>query len=80
MTAEIREVERDDALGVAGEVFHVNGERRLQINPEPLRVVTDEEHAQWWRNFRPQGPEASRRVWVALGGDPDVWDAEHIQE
>lgn len=49
---------------------------RLEVNPEPLRVVPeDERHGAAVGTPLPR--DRQRAVWVALGGDPDVWDAEH---
>lgn len=51
--------------------------RRLQANPEPLRVVSAEERAQWWRTWPKRTRAEQRATWVRLGGDPAEWDAEH---
>lgn len=49
--------------------------RRLQINPEPLRLVPAGER--WMSGLNKITRETNRRAWVALGGDPAVWDEEH---
>lgn len=53
----------------------VEAKRRLQINPEPLRLVPPE--YRWMSGLGHISRETSRRAWVALGGDPAVWDEEH---
>jgi len=50
--------------------------RRLVINPEPLRLVPAEQR--WMSGLRgARSREDQKRVWVALGGDPTVWENEH---
>lgn len=49
--------------------------RRLVINPEPLRLVPEEQR--WMSGLKGITRETNRRVWIALGGDPVVWDEEH---
>jgi hypothetical protein len=52
--------------------------RRLQVNPEPLRLVPAEHR--WMSGINPRRTrEQQKRVWVALGGDPQVWEDEHPQ-
>lgn len=48
---------------------------RLQINPEPLQIVPTEHR--WLSGLRSVTPEMQRQAWIALGGDPAIWDAEH---
>jgi hypothetical protein len=49
----------------------------LHANPDPLRVVTVEQRAQWWRQREPRTRDEQRAQWVRLGGDGADWDAEH---
>lgn len=49
---------------------------RLQINPEPLKLVPAEHR--WAAGLKgARTREQQKRIWVALGGDPGVWEDEH---
>lgn len=55
---------------------HSEPGRRLQHNPGPLKIVPADQR--WASGLGVRRTRAEqKRHWVATGGDPDVWEAEH---
>lgn len=55
---------------------HGTRKRKLQINPEPLKLVPAEHR--WTSGLKGNRTrEQQKRTWVALGGDPNIWEDEH---
>lgn len=50
---------------------------RMNLNPEPLAIVERRDNVTAFARQPKRSRADRRRVWVALGGDPDDFDTEY---